>query len=304
MKRELEILNRSVVVKVPGTCGEWIQTINGKRECLVSLPINRFTEMKISFKEKRAALKSQSDLMPKSQEAFHKICDYLKVSNTLKTQIHFEIGERLEIGKGMASSTADITAVMAGISALVGETLLSETLLKLACEIEPSDGVMFEELVLIDHLNGQVMEPFILKHTAKILMLKPVDTYMTEALRTGPEYLEKLRNKTDKPLNLLREGIFEQSLEKMGRASTLSLIENENILEKPFLGELIKIAEENHCYGLVGGHSGTVCGMLLNEEKTDLEKLLHRIEQESLGAYYASYEIVEMYNEGIQITVR
>ncbi len=304
MKRESEILYKSVVVKVPGTCGEWIQTINENRECLVSLPINRFTEVKMSFKDRKIALKSQSDLMPKSQEAFDKICGYLKLSKTLKAQIHFEIGERLEIGKGMASSTADITAVMAGVSALVGRTLPGETLLQLACEIEPSDGVMFNHLVLIDHLNGQVMEPFVFENTAKILMLKPVDTYMTDSLRTSPEYLEKLAKKTDIPLSLFREGISEQSIEKMGRASTLSLIENENILEKPFLGELIKIAEENHCYGVVGGHSGTVCGMLLNEEKTDLEKLLHCIERESFGTYYGTYEIVESYKEGIKITVR
>lgn len=295
---------RVVSVKVPGTCGEWVQTVSDGRECLVSLPINRFTKMDISFREKETALESQLGLMPKSQEAFQKVGAYLKLSEEVLNQVHFEIQERLEIGKGMASSTADISAIMTGVAALVDQPLSGEALLKMACEIEPSDGIMFDHLALIDHLQGAVMETFGFHPNGKILMLKPVDTYITESMRTSLDYAEKLRHKTEVPLNLFREGIKEHALEKIGRASTLSLLENESILEKPFLGELIKIAENHHCYGVVGGHSGTVCGFLLNEKKTDLEKLIHAIEKETIGTYYASYEIVETYSRGIKISVR
>ncbi len=176
--------------------------------------------------------------------------------------------------------------------------------MKMACEIEPSDGIMFNHLALIDHLSGKLMESFFFHPEGKILMLKPVETYITESMRTNPNYAEKLRLKTEVPLNLFREGIKEASIKKIGKGSTLSLLENENILEKPFLGELIKLAEEHHCYGIVGGHSGTVCGFLLDENKTDLEKLIHAIEGEAIGTYYASYEIVETYGKGIEITFR
>ncbi len=121
---------RVVTIKVPGTCGEWIQTLADGRECLVSLPINRFTKLKISFKERETAIESQMKLMSKSQEAFQKVGAYLKLSQEILDQIHFEIHERLEIGKGMASSTADITAIMAGLAALMDQPLSSETLVE------------------------------------------------------------------------------------------------------------------------------------------------------------------------------
>lgn len=297
-------LKKIVKVRVPGTCGEWIQTVSANKECLISLPINRFTTLEVSYKAPHLALESQSVLMPKSLEAFKKITTFLKLQEGLKDQIYMAFQERLEIGKGMASSTADITAIMTGVSALVEMPVSDEMLLKLACEIEPSDGIMFGGLALVDHLGGQLLEKFDFDNKIKILMLKPVETYNTQSMRMAPDYAEKLKMKTEEPLRLFKVGLAEQTFDNIGRASTLSLLENESVLEKPYLGDLIKIAEKNGCYGLVGGHSGTVCGFLLNEEKTDLEKLIHALEDENLGTYYASYEVVETFNKGIDTVVR
>lgn len=288
-------------IQVPGTCGEWIQTVDEGRECLISLPINRFTILEVGFKEPILALESQRHLMPKSYEAFEKIAAYLNLSDSVKNHIHFEFQQRLEIGKGMASSTADIATVMAGVSTLVDEPISGELLLKLACEIEPSDGIMFEGLALVDHLKGLLLERFSFGEKIKILMLKPSETYNTQSMRTASDYAEKLKVKTREPLERFRRALMEKAFDKIGEASTLSLLENENILEKPYLEDLLTIAKGHHCYGLVGGHSGTVCGFLLHEEKTDLEKLIHSIESRDLGSYYTSYELVETYNRGMEI---
>lgn len=295
---------RIVSIQVPGTCGEWIQTVVDQKECLISLPINRFTKLEIRFREMKFALESQNQLMPKSYEAFQKIKSHLKLPESLSQEIYFEFQQRLEIGKGMASSTADIIAIMAGVSALVEMPLSNEMLLKLACEIEPSDSIMFDGLALVDHLSGQLLQQFPFDRKIKILMLKPVETYNTQSMRMASDYAQRLKGKTAEPLKGFKVAMGENNLEKMGEASTLSLLENERVLEKPYLEELIKIAKVHGCYGIVGGHSGTVCGFLLNEEKTDLEKLIHDLEREDLGTYYPSYEWVETYNKGIEISVR
>lgn len=292
---------KTVGLKVPGTCGEWIQTVDQGKECLVSLPINRYTEVHLSLTDVTSAQKSQAILLPKSQQALTKAADYFGISQAWLDQVSVNIIRALDIGKGMASSTADLFGVMLGLSKLFGMEVSIEKLFELCCQIEASDGIMFDQWSLVNHLDGILLERFENALTPELLMLTPDSTFVTESLRGTAQYQHKLKAKTGKPLTLFREAMTTQNLALLGQAATLSLMENEPILEKAHLETLMTLSDEFHCYGVAGGHSGTVSGLILNDQKTDKEALLAKLKTLPLGTYYSDYQFVSAVSGGAEI---
>lgn len=290
--------NQSVSVRIPGTCGEWIQTVRGGQECLVSLPIDRYTDARVYYTDESQAKASQLALLPKSRRALALIQNHLELSAAQMSRIAISQTRQLEIGKGMASSTADLLSVFIGVSTLTGHQLTPDTLLRLCCQIEASDGIMFDQWTLVDHLGGSVLKHFETYLPADILMVTPQTTFITERLREKPEYSTLLANKTSEPLRLFEKAMAEKSLELLGKAATLSLIENEWVLKKAHLEAMIELSEKHHCYGVVGGHSGTVSGFLLNNQRTDREALLAALKSAAMNQYYSEYLFVRTVNGG------
>lgn len=294
-----------VKVKIPGTCGEWIQTRDDKTgtECLVSATIGLYNEI-IAYEAARdLALQSQMHLLPKSKAALIKVAEHLELEPAQWQNIVFCRGENaLSIGKGMASSTADIAAVMLAVALLKGKSIDVQTLLKLCCTIEPSDGTMLSGLHLIDHLNGNVLETFPTMPAVDILMLLPHTIFETEKLRLKADYLHKLELKSKHPLEQFRQGVANSNLDLMGHAATLSLLENEHILSKRYLAELIDLSQKHQCHGVIGGHSGTVAGIIL-KKGTDVQKLRFELDKLGLNRYYNEMTVVQTVNGGLTYEV-
>lgn len=293
---------KSVTLQIPGTCGEWIQTLRQGRECLVSLPIDEYTQVKVGWASPEAAFRSQLKLMSKSQSALILIGKELEITQKQLANITIDISRQLAIGKGMASSTADLAGIIKGVSSLVDVPITPEQILNLCCRIEASDGIMFDRLTLIDHLEGTVLESFETFLPVDILMLVPESQYETSQLREESCYLEKLSHKSEIPLNLFKKAMVEQSLIDLGKASIQSLLENEPILKNNCLESLIELSALHACYGVVGGHSGTVSGLLINDKKTDREALLAQIKSMPLGGYYTKHKFVKTVRGGIVCT--
>lgn len=294
-----------VKVRVPGTCGEWIQTFdaNRKMECLVSAPINLYNELFAYEAEKEIAWQSQQHLLPKSKLALKVLMAYYNLSQKDVSNIVFCRGEMaLSIGKGMASSTADIAGLMKAVTLLKNIDISESELLNLCTKVEPSDGTMLSGIHLIDHLGGGVLESYSDIPKTDILMLLPHSIYETEKLRMASDYPMKLKDKSSEPLELFREGIAQGDLHKIGQASTLSLLENENILPKRHLAELIELANTYDSYGILGGHSGTVAGILL-KNGTDVQKLAFDLDKTSLSGYYSEMTIVQTIGGGLTYEV-
>ena len=65
---------------------------------------------------------------------------------------------------------------------------------------------------------------------------------------------------------LISQGIQESDVEKIGRGSTLSARANQAILYKPQLESAIGLASETGAAGVNVAHSGTVIGMLFEDD--------------------------------------
>ncbi|MCE5328789.1 hypothetical protein LLG07_00385 [bacterium] len=69
-----------------------------------------------------------------------------------------EIKSEIPAGKGMASSTADISGVIFTTALALNETINEALVAEIALSIEPTDGIMFKDICLFDHKKGLLFE--------------------------------------------------------------------------------------------------------------------------------------------------
>ena len=82
-------------------------------------------------------------------------------------------------------------------------------------------------------------------------------------------------------------------LKLIGEACTLSAIANENIHKKPYLNEVIEISQSMNAYGVNIAHSGTVVGILI-DENMDYEKIINHLKKQPLSDYYKKIHLANI----------
>ena len=130
---------KDVTVRVPGSCGELLQGWHGGEPFLVTCPIARYTTVRAS-----ATLQGLVGLGEKSRRALQL---YLRGAGIKKLPFGMRLTSELPRGKGMASSSADIAAVLAAASHALGQLLAPEAILRLAVQVEPTDAVFMPGIV-------------------------------------------------------------------------------------------------------------------------------------------------------------
>ena len=130
---------RRVRVETPGTCGEYIQGWYDGNPCLVSSPIDRYSRITIAEGPGNLAT-----LKPKTRKQVEAVFRRFAIPQPEKEHLHFSMTSDIPLEKGMASSTADIAGMAAGLSAYFGLELTQADIGSLCTGIEPSDNLMFE----------------------------------------------------------------------------------------------------------------------------------------------------------------
>jgi len=249
-----------VRVKVPGSCGELVQGIKENKNFHITCPINLFSYVSASLNPSQ---KESPLTRPKAHQAMKRILKLLHKEETpLKIQIHSQI----PMEKGMASSTADIIGVCSSIATLLGEKISAEKIAKIALSIEPTDGIMFKNIVCFDHLEGKILEIIGKPPKMKILVIDPGICINTMEFHKRTDltklYLE-IQNQSLIALKLVERGIKEQNIELIGEGATLSALANQKILFKPHLNQILSVSKKMGALGVNVAHSGTVVGVLL-----------------------------------------
>ena len=260
-----------LTVKVPGSCGELVQGTHGGTPYLVTCPINLYTRVTITDKHCNV-----SGLGVKSQAALKRTLHYLG-----KNDFNFGItlSSELPIGKGMASSSADIAAVCFAVAAAYGVELTAPEVSRIAAGIEPTDGVFFENIIQINHMTGECLDTMDDFPRLKIAVFDAggaVDT-VTFHQRTDLDELSiKNEQRTDAAMELIRSSC---SPEAWAKAATESALANQSILPKKDLPELIDSSLKRGALGVNVAHSGTVIGVLFSPETTQehIDEIANRL---------------------------
>lgn len=267
----------------PASCGEFVQGILDDQEYLSSYTIDMFSTAILEEKQEHVNLGPK-----KSRKAMEKVFERFNIPLSECENISLNIKSSIPVGKGMASSTADIGATIKATLSMINKNLDDEEISQIASQIEPTDSILLYKNSIFNPINGQVKKYLSNLNRGSVIILEPNEVLETSIIRSNPNYLNmKLENKSiiNKSFNLLEEGLIKDDLKLIGQACTLSSMANENIHKKPYLDEIIEVSNKMDAYGVNIAHSGTVIGILI-DNKIDHERLISYLKEKSLDKYY------------------
>lgn len=281
----------------PASCGEFVQGIIDDEEYLCSYAINMYSKVCIEEKLKDINLGRH-----KSRIAIEKVFEKFNLPKKDTKNISLNINSKIPVGKGMASSTADIGATIKATLSLIDKDLNSEEISKLAAEIEPTDSIFINKNSIFNPLNGTVIKYLGNITNAKVIILEPNKVLDTMKIRMRKDYSKlKIENKEiiKKSFALLEEGLKKDDLSLVGDACTLSSLANENIEKKEYLNEIIKISKLYGAYGVNIAHSGTVIGILIDKLMND-KKLIDVLCESNINSVYNKIYTLDIIDGGIK----
>jgi len=273
----------SATASAPGTCGELVQGMTGGAHFLVTCPINQFSRATVTLRvgdsERSDAVVRGLDHLPKARRAvaatLGKLAPNLGIAN-LTAEV--TITNPIPAGKGMGSSSADITAAVGAVGIAAGRPFSSDDIASIALSVEPTDGVMFPGIALIDHRRGSIAESLGPPPPMEVIVIDTGGTVDTlEFNRTDRTALwEKVASRTDEALELVREGIRRGDSELVGRGATISARAGHPPAMAEWVERAAEFVDEPGVVGINVAHSGTVLGILLDARQRRIKPVYRR----------------------------
>jgi L-threonine kinase len=257
--------------RCPGTCGEWVQGAKDGIPFLIGCPVNRFVEARVEiqpFDQKPNEHVQTSEPwgwkwnLPEGKvKTLLALEKFIKKNNFPPFEGQVELTSELPIGKGMASSTADMIAAMVAVAYSLGLQWKPEELARLVVEVEPSDPVMFKGITEFAHCDGIYVKSLGEIIPAQLLMIDWGGSLDTQCFNTRYDlslHYRKTEPEIRKALSLFYEGIKERDLEKIAQAGTRSARCNQEINPKREFVDFLSWVKHSGGYGVIAAHSGTL----------------------------------------------
>ena len=180
----------------PASCGEFVQGVMDRAEYLCSYAVDLYSTAEVEEKL------NNINLGPlKSRKAIEAVFKKFNIPVEESKNISLKIRSKIPVGKGMASSTADIGATIGATLGLIKKELSSEEIAKLASTIEPTDSIYIEKNSIFNPLNGEVIRYLGNVKDLRVVILEPNSTLNTMRIRKTPNY------KKIYTLNIIDSGI-------------------------------------------------------------------------------------------------
>ena len=288
------------IAKAPGSCGELVQgTLNGE-SFHISCPVDLYSRVNVTLNSNGKVVGPSGKW--KTKEAIKRT---LKFFGQEDLGANFRIDSQIPLAKGMASSTADIGAASLATAKALNLTekrkkITPQEIAKIALSIEPTDGTLFNGIVIFDHRNGALFKFLGKAPDMKIFVIDlggKVDT-----LEFNKKDLAEINRQRDgevkEALKLVKEGIEGGNPELIAKGATISAFSNQRILYKPGLNRIWKVSQEAGALGINVAHSGTVVGILADPNKVNFKELKNSLQGEGIGEVFYKTKIV---NDGLQI---
>lgn len=245
-----------------GTFGELVQGELNGTPFLVTLPI-RWGTRAIFIPRPGPGVEVYPPHRKKAQVAAQQVLKYLgKTHGGL-----LSVSSVIPIGKGMASSSADVVASMRAVSAALGKSISASRMARIAAHIEPSDGVMYDGVVAFNPRQGVILERWGPMPTGLIVGHVGQGRVNTEAHhRERIPYTKEHQKKLSLALNRAREGVIQRDFNLIGEAGRFSAeVQWERGSEDGILEAVLHQSRERR-WGVVVAHSGTVRGFIFSPQ--------------------------------------
>lgn len=265
--------------KASGTCGELVQGYLDGKDFLINSPISFFAEAKISVKYDNSNVNTIPANYTKVEHILNKLLKFLNIQNTY---FNLEMNSMIPRGKGLASSTAELTAAILAACNSLNYSISNDEISKLLIDVDgSSDGVYLPGIAHFNHLTGEIFKiyeqvpplSFIIIDVGGEVKTHDFDRNFARAISMKHELSIR------RALDLIDKGFTEQNSKFIAQAATLSSRVNQHVLHKPPLEMLIEGTREFGGLGVNCGHTGTVLGVMFDHLQTDAEYLLERVKE-------------------------
>ncbi|MDE2767746.1 MAG: GHMP kinase [Chloroflexota bacterium] len=248
----------------PGTCGELAQGHLDGTAVMVTCPIDVGSRAVVEVSHGSGSVHGPASA-PKAGRAVASTLDLLGRPD-LNARLDLE--SALPRSKGMASSTADVSAAIAATAAALDATLSPQQQAELALAVEPSDGVMLPGIALFDHLGGRIARTLGQPPPMRVLVLEFAGEVDTEAFNAGNRANGVYHDDGHfrEALELIAAGLANGDPRQIGEGATLSSQLNQSVLPKPQLSDALKLGQDAGALGVNVAHSGTVIGLLFEAD--------------------------------------
>lgn len=242
-----------------GTCGELAQgVLPDGTAFVVTCPIELGTTVELTT-EPAATLEIVG--IPEGRtlisRALKRTAELLELP---PVRITVEQRTALPVGKGMASSTADIVAASRALAAAAGVALTPDELARLATAFEPSDAVMYDGVVVTDRRTGRRLRDWDWSPEFTIVVAIPSATFSTADARLdgqtrhGGAYADLLVR--------LDAAAEQRDLGAFAREATRSGELGRSTAPNETFDRLVREADRVGALGVCTAHTGTVAGLL------------------------------------------
>jgi uncharacterized protein involved in propanediol utilization len=245
-----------------GTFGELLQGHLGEEQTdfLVTLPIDQYSYA-LFVADGRL---HDVHIFPAEKHKAHVLARRILAQYALPPGGRLILQSELPMGKGLASSSADLVATAKAIGSCFHLQIDAVLLATLMCQIEPSDGVMYPGVVTFHHRQGMLREFFGVLPPLTIVgideggALDTIEFNRRRLLCTARETEEYQHL-----LAVLSHAIRQHDLARIGQVATRSAVMNQARNPKRMLDACIAVCKDIDGLGVVAAHSGTCLGILL-----------------------------------------
>jgi L-threonine kinase len=254
---------QAIVQVAPGTCGELVQGFVDGQDFLVNCPVDLYSRAALTPSGEVGLQLEQPGKHGKVARAVEVVCRSCNVDANHRLVVDSQIPR----GKGMASSTADITAALEAFCRSQSLTLSDRQFAQVLAQVEPSDCVHFPGIAHLNHLTGELFEVLPAPQGLRVLVVDcggEVDTVSFNRERAREVYGDN-RSTIVAALALLKLGLRTGDLRAVAHAATLSAELSQRILFKAPFRRLLERSIAHGALGVNCAHSGTVLGILYRE---------------------------------------
>ena len=285
-------------VRAPGTCGEFLQGSIDGQSFLVTCPINRYSYALSNVIQPFS--KEFCALQPKSAQARKLVQELVQQKN--KNQICPPVYVRSDIlqGKGMASSSADISVTAMATALAMDYDLSLKELEQICLSVEPTDASFYQGITQFDYIKGTISKPLGMCPPLKILVFDEGGSIDTVSFNKQADLQNKILEKESiiqESFDLFKQGLITHDIKLIGQAATLSAFGNQRILYKPNLYDFHDVGNSYNSVGTIIAHSGTIMGLLFPVDYGRIDDCKNEILRKLPQLTYV--DTVETTNEGL-----
>ncbi len=250
-----------------GTFGELLQgMLPDGTDFLVTLPIARWSTAHFLFDPDAAAVHARPADRSKSRRLAEMMLERYRIPGGGVLRLYGE----LPVGKGLASSSADLVATARAVGRALGvhpEPAEIEDLLR---PIEPSDGVMYPGVVVFHHREVRLRVRLGQLPPLTVVSIDEGGEVETVGFNRRPKnYSVQDKLTYERLLTELSAAIRQGDAAAIGQVATRSAWMNQRLCPKRTLEQMLAVCEAVDGLGVVAAHSGTVLGLLLSNTASD-----------------------------------